>query len=229
MASHSGNSGNEHDWLVHDAVFREVWFIGLGWAIAEVCAGIVQGYEQLFLYDDYDLDDLVDGTIEEPFGENFRSDCVGLGDERLQAVTSCVGTDGLVTHDPRPEALGLDVERAVAHFARVKAREDLENIYGEPFVNIPVFVSLLQRVDSILLSLGLTLVMGFAYLLSSADRHEHILRRTFVVLLVIHAFLAVLHTPPVLSRISIHAAAYVACFIGLGLLFAGVGDWVGLW
>lgn len=92
-------------------------------------------------------------------------------------------------------------------------------------------MSVLQRLDSILLSLGLTLVIGFAYLSPPPwnSKHDINLFPTFVLITSIHAFLGILHTPPLLGKIGIHAAAYIACLVGLGVLFAGIGIWVGLW
>ena len=52
---------------------------------------------------------------------------------------------------------------------------------------------------------------------------------TFFIVSLTHAALGVLHAPPVLSRVGIPAAAYASCIVGLGMTFAGIGVWIGLW
>lgn len=270
----------EGQMYVFDRSFRIFWFLALGWALAEVCVGIVQGYEQLAAYSDVEADsglglDLAEGGLPVPFDEGSLENLnVGLGvssgvaEERVVQAIPCAGPDaddsdlkgnsisGVVvgdrTNGEAPEALELDL--AIVRFSNVKVREDLEAFYGVPFVRIPVFIAILQRLDSILLSLGITLTLGFAYmcnqsrarasppnlvhLLSLGDRdhgiepnpsHWRALLPTFIVLTSIHIFLGILHKSEVMSRIGVHVAAYIACLVGLGLVFAGIGMWVGLW
>lgn len=268
----------EGQMYVFDRSFRIFWFLALGWALAEVCVGVVQGYEQLASYSDVEADlgsglDMAEGGLPVPFDEGSLEN-VGLGvssrvaEEGASKAIPSIGPDaddsdlksnsisrvivGDRTNGEVPEALDLDL--AMARFSNVRAREDLEAFYGVPFVRIPVFVAILQRLDSVLLSLGITLTLGFAYmcdqsrarasppdlidLLSLAGRdhgiepnpsHWHALLPTFIVLTSIHIFLGILHKSEVMSRIGVHAAAYIACLVGLGLVFAGVGMWVGLW
>lgn len=52
---------------------------------------------------------------------------------------------------------------------------------------------------------------------------------SFLIVAFVHAGLGILHAPPLLARVGIPAAAYASCIVGLGLTFAGVGVWVGLW
>lgn len=282
----SASFGQNKDEQMHvfDRTFRVIWFLALGWALAEVCAGIVQGYEQLALYSDVesvstsapDRLDLVENCVSLPLGEHFEEGSLddvrlsmaggvthGAAEERVFQAIPCVAFDsdssdlkgktgsrgvmfsGRRVGEEDPEILDLDA--AITHLSNIKAREDLEAIYGAPFVRIPVFVTILQRVDSILLSLGVTLTIGFAYLCDQSRStnalspstssenvllgatHWHALLPTFIVLTFIHICLGILHTPAILSRIGVHVAAYIACLVGLGLVFAGVGMWVGLW
>lgn len=100
--------------------------------------------------------------------------------------------------------------------------------------NIPVFVPLLHRIDSILLSLGLTLFLSAAYLPSPPFSSPHSvhtipLPATFILLTLIHAALGVLHAPPVLARVGLPAAAYSALLVALALAFGGAGVWAGVW
>lgn len=111
--------------------------------------------------------------------------------------------------------------------------------------DIPIFITILQRIDSILLSLGLTLLLSAAYVHSTSATPPSLwllsssfisrpyppppiitlLTRTFVLVTTIHALLALLHTPPILPRIGMHTAAYIGSLVGLGTLFAGLGVW----
>jgi len=96
----------------------------------------------------------------------------------------------------------------------------------------------LQRIDSIILSLGTTLLIAWAYLrspisLTSSDTQDsvHISQDntafwvTFPFVCLIHMGLAVLFTPPVLTRIGVHTAAYSSLLVALGLLFGGLAVW----
>jgi hypothetical protein len=111
---------------------------------------------------------------------------------------------------------------------------------------IPVFISCLQRIASILFALGSFLILSAAFLRSAVsypitpsvllvddlDSHRwHTPRRNvalyiaFPILTVVHASLAVLHAPPVLARMGLHTAAYMSLVAGLGAFFAGLGMW----
>lgn len=48
---------------------------------------------------------------------------------------------------------------------------------------------------------------------------------TFPLVSLIHMGLAVLFTPPVLTRIGIHTAAYSSLLVALGSFFAGLAVW----
>ena len=50
-----------------------------------------------------------------------------------------------------------------------------------------------------------------------------------MLLALIHALLALLHSPTVLPRVGLPAAAYTSCIVGLALAFGGVGVWTGVW
>lgn len=104
--------------------------------------------------------------------------------------------------------------------------------------NIPVFITCLQRIDSIILSLGSTLLIAWAYLrcpisLPSTDAEDSRYGSpnntafwvTFPLICLIHMGLVVLFTPPVLTRIGVHTAAYSSLLVCLGLLFGGLAVW----
>ncbi|TBU42703.1 hypothetical protein BD309DRAFT_962366 [Dichomitus squalens] len=133
------------------------------------------------------------------------------------------------------EAIRLAVDQDVEQLIHLQEREELEEVYGVPVIYIPVFVPCLQRIDSFLFSLGFTLILAWAYLLSplsfppGADTapiySNHALAIAFPVVVVVHLFLSLLHSPPILPRIGVHTTAYVGLLVGLGGFFAGLGLW----
>jgi hypothetical protein len=112
-------------------------------------------------------------------------------------------------------------------------------ISGHP-QKIPVFISTLQRLSSIILSQGLSLLLSAAYLSSpislQAERapptavlSNRPFAITFPIVVVLHLLLSILHTPLVLPRIGLHTASYVGLIVGLGCMFAGLGVWKALY
>ncbi|KAG8897083.1 hypothetical protein FRC01_011488, partial [Tulasnella sp. 417] len=67
------------------------------------------------------------------------------------------------------EAL-LDAE--MRELINLQSRVELEMVYGVPPPNIPVFISVLQRIDSILLTVGLTLTIASVWLTELAAVSE---------------------------------------------------------
>jgi len=245
-------------------LFQETWFLALGWALAEVATGIAQGFDQLALYQDvlfHSMDDRVYSTSKEPpemtsppnllrsFSQQWRSDNVGSS-QSVNEVTDEPGESGMMSASRwtarKVVDVSMDLDEELSRLVNMKARAELEEVYGMPFIEIPVFVSILQRIDSILLSLGLTLLLSFAYARSarpsdhtpadlsqnSFSHSAHTARSgalslwtAFVAVAALHALLSILHAPPVLPRIGVHTAAYVGLVVGLGTVFAGLGVW----
>jgi hypothetical protein len=106
---------------------------------------------------------------------------------------------------------------------------------------VPVFVSCLLRVASILLSLGIVLLLSAGYLtspLALPPTAEDLLRATippswsnsmfwgmFLGVCGINWCLSLLHTPVFLPRVGVHVVAYLGLVVGLGMLFAGLAVW----
>ncbi|KLO18654.1 hypothetical protein SCHPADRAFT_924919 [Schizopora paradoxa] len=225
---------DEAHFYAKDAVFREVWFIGLAWAAAEVGAGIAQGYENLALYDEEALFGVTE-VYEDDFGNGIKLGSPTRNNDVEERPASKSSIDRLLDCRPcAPSELSersIDLDNAITQLTYVKAREDLEDVFGMPFIDVPVFVTLLQRVDSYILSMALTLLLALAYLppppyASSMSIH---LWPTFFATTAIHAILALLHTPFVLTKVGLPAVAYIACLVSLGNLFGAIGLWVGLW
>ncbi|TFK62670.1 hypothetical protein BDN72DRAFT_776839 [Pluteus cervinus] len=64
-------------------------------------------------------------------------------------------------------AIEVLVDRDLEQLNLIKAREELEDVYGIPFIRIPVFISCLQRVNTFLMSLGIFLLLSSAYIRST--------------------------------------------------------------
>lgn len=132
----------EQHYYASDAVFREVWFIGLAWAAAEVGVGIAQGYENLSLYDDSPPAEDRDNDDDDGFGNGIKLDPASLVDDSGEDIENGVGTkssiDRLLACRPcmpsdAPER-SIDLDNAITQLTNVKAREDLEEVYGMPFI-----------------------------------------------------------------------------------------------
>jgi hypothetical protein len=156
----------------HAPAFRRVWWLALGWSLAEVAAGIAQGYETLALYRDVLVPEskarelvaaamAVAPTWPAPKNGNGNgngpSDSASpprTADERLRESLSR-GEDGgpggaEVAGSPvrgrqlRPSyrsvgtasdaEIRLDVDKDFDELVAVKAREELEELYGFPAI-----------------------------------------------------------------------------------------------
>lgn len=106
---------------------------------------------------------------------------------------------------------------------------------------MPVFVSCLLRIASILLSLGIVLLLSAGYLTSPLalpptaedakamtippSWSNNMFWVTFLGVCGINWALSLLHTPVFLPRVGVHVVAYLGFLVGLGMLFTGLGVW----
>jgi hypothetical protein len=104
---------------------------------------------------------------------------------------------------------------------------------------IPVFISCLQRVNSIIFSLGVYLLVSFAYTCStfalsppsdrdSAEKTNVPFYVTVPSVLLLQFSLAVMQTPLVLPRLGVHTVVYAGLLVSLGSFFAGLAVWEAL-
>lgn len=152
--------------------------------------------------------------------------------------------------------LQIQLERDVDKLLTLRNREELEEVYGMPVIvcaiffllyaftdetlqKIPVFISCLQRVNAVLLSLGVYLLVSSAYVRSTLSlppsssiltytKSNTPLRITLPLVLLLQFSLAVLHTSLVLPRIGVHTVVYAGSLVSLGSFFAGLGMWEAL-
>lgn len=235
--------------------FRRLWWFALGWSLAEVAVGIVQGYEMLALYRDVLVPEgrareLAAATLSAraraPKNGGARVTSASpprARDERLwesmsraeDGVTISEVIGSPVRRHPTT-ANGVDIQVEVDkdfdELVAVKAREELEELYGFPAIRVPVFVSCLLRIASILLSLGFVLLLSAGFLaLPGLDvvvppsRSQGTFWCTFVAVCGINWGLSLLHTSVFLPRVGVHVVAYLGLLVGLGTLFAGLGVW----
>ncbi|KAM6493096.1 hypothetical protein JOM56_011230 [Amanita muscaria] len=129
--------------------------------------------------------------------------------------------------------LQVQVDRDIDHLLAFRRREELEELYGMPFIKIPVFLSCLHRVNAFLQSVGFSLLLGAAYIYASPSTNRNAPSPHFVWFLVlstlgVHVFLTVLHTPLLLPKLGVHTVVYVNSMIALGTLFVGLAVWGGV-
>ncbi|KAH9001886.1 hypothetical protein EDB86DRAFT_2902224, partial [Lactarius hatsudake] len=224
------------------AAFRSLWWFALGWSLAEVIVGVVQGYETLALYRDT--------LVPEGRARELAAAALSAG-VRAPKKGGATNTSPLRTWDERQwescsdgaaasEVIGSPVRsypRAMNGLVAVKAREELEELYGFPAIHVPVFVSCLLRIASILLSLGFVLLLSAGYLTSPpvilpvlekngivpSSWSDGTFWGTFVAVCGVNWGLSLLHTPVFLPRVGVHVVAYLGLLVGLGTLFAGPG------
>ncbi|OBZ74378.1 hypothetical protein A0H81_05511 [Grifola frondosa] len=216
----------------HDTAFRTIWWLALGWALAEAAVGIAQGYEQLALYRNVMVpEERVHELLttwkdsEQGSGSISRQDCVPLSPHNGTGVVEVVngnGRSGGRPLQPRrlDDAIRLAVDQDVEQLINLKEREELEEVYGLPVIYIPVFVSCLQRIDTFILSLGITLILSGAYLRSPVSFPTSTIPPpiysngplfiAFPLVTLVHLALSLLYSPPVLPRIGVHTTAYCA-------------------
>jgi len=167
----------------HAPAFRRVWWLALGWSLAEVTAGIAQGYEMLALYRDVLVPE---GEARELVAEalaaaaatgphkNGGSDSASsprAADERLRESLSrgeeggpaVVEACGSPVRERQPllqqascrsswmatandAEMQLEVDNDFEALVAVKARDELEELYGCPaIVSLWIFLAYNSR------------------------------------------------------------------------------------
>ncbi|KAL0064909.1 hypothetical protein AAF712_008164 [Marasmius tenuissimus] len=120
----------------------------------------------------------------------------------------------------------IEVERDLDQLMALRERDELERVYGVAFVKIPIFITCLQRVNSLLLSMGLTLVLAGASDTTSPSSPNPPIRPLPVFLLILFQLtLYLLHSEIALPRIGVHTVVYVGFMTSLGMFFGGLGVW----
>lgn len=236
--------------------FARAWWIALGWATAEVVVGIAQAYAQLALYRDVlrgesDGSDFSDAGGPDDSPPDERGALLRGGFLR-RYLTANSSSPAVPVH-PHPHHLarpalrhdrswgesayddpGEYLEAELTQLIALKSRAELEDVYGVPLPNIPVFLSALQRIDAIVLTMGLTLLLASSWARAVAAHHAPhrvdygaALFDTLPALAAvtaIHASLALVWAVA-LPRVGVPAASYAVLLVALGTLFAGLASW----
>ncbi|KIP03029.1 hypothetical protein PHLGIDRAFT_37628 [Phlebiopsis gigantea 11061_1 CR5-6] len=219
----------------HDSVFYRVWWLSLGWATIDVAVSIWQSYTQLSLYRSVMVpEERVLQVLASDSALGSASNLLSPADEVLPLSPR---QEMPKTQTPRTldDAIRLAVDQDLEQLVNLKEREEVEEVYGLPVIKIPVFVSCLLRVDSILLSTGITMTLAAAYLNSSLSlsvaniatppRNNRPLLIALPLIVLLNLFLNLIHTPLILPRIGVHRTAYICFVLGLGMFFIGLGSW----
>ena len=148
--------------------FRRVWWLALGWSLAEVAAGIAQGYETLALYRDVlvpesNARELAASVVAPPTwppknggGGSDSASPPAAADERLREslsrgedgggpCTEVAGSSPVRGRQLQPSSrspwtaasdaeIRLEVDKDFDELVAVKAREELEELYGFPAI-----------------------------------------------------------------------------------------------
>ncbi|KAG6826895.1 hypothetical protein H0H92_014001 [Tricholoma furcatifolium] len=140
------------------------------------------------------------------------------------------------------QAIQTLLDEELDELLAIRERDELEDAYGMPVIRIPVFISCLQRINDLLLSLGITLLLAQAYLRSTFARDPPVqsapatnwhnqnlaLFLTAPAVWAVKYYLALLHTPLILPRMGVPAVVYNASLVSLSAFFAGLALWEGL-
>lgn len=141
--------------------FERVWWLALGWSLAEVTAGVVQGYETIVLYRDVLVPEggarelVTTGTLKNGGSESSGSrlrESLSRGEDGGPAVE---GTESPVrsreqqqqqlrqesyrssvvaSSEASDAEIRLEVDKDFDELLALKAREELEELYGFPAI-----------------------------------------------------------------------------------------------
>lgn len=136
----------EHDFPTRsDYAFLRVWWVSLGWSFVEVIVAVWQGYEQLALYKDVMIPDsrvkdLLRSMIPPEERDYEEIPVVDLAackhklipplphaHERLSATDLLLPVQRSANEDD-------ELEQNLDKLARIKSREELEQVYGGPVI-----------------------------------------------------------------------------------------------
>ncbi|KAI5477877.1 hypothetical protein MNV49_005770 [Pseudohyphozyma bogoriensis] len=223
-----------------DTLFFSALWVSLGWALVEVVWGSRDFWKRMQLYDDV----LDDGEFD------VESDASSFEETDAFLPTSSnsrtYGATALTTRGPQPPPSHPDdkLSRSVTVLepeapidmddeevdeeveARIKSveRMEVEAQLGVPLYDIPVMVVVIWRLDAILLSLVLTLVLSLPFRTSAPSLVAFPLWPTFAAVCLVHSILSCLWVLRIPS-VGLPSLSYATLVVLVMLTFGALGAW----
>ncbi|KAK4054692.1 hypothetical protein OIO90_003504 [Microbotryomycetes sp. JL221] len=233
-----------------DTLFWSACWLALGWSLAEIVFASKEWWLGVKLYLDWlSDDDVIDrelgdeeiattarrrkGLQDESTQANAKRTSYGATDDDNEGNGDAVlfhknGPNGFATSDvvrlQEAEREQTEFDEAVEERIRDLEREELELQLGVPLYEIPVAVVIVWRLDSILLSLVLTLVMSLPFRTSAPSLVAFPLWPTFAVVAATHAVVSLLWLLRVRFA-GIASISYTTLVILVFLTFAALAAW----
>ncbi|GAA5871695.1 hypothetical protein JCM16303_000834 [Sporobolomyces ruberrimus] len=210
-----------------DTLFWSAIYLSLGWAFVEIVWGSRGFWKQLDCYEDVLGEDL---EPERYLDEEQRVEVLE-GTRLLDRSTSTNGGGGGYGTYENESGLatteGDREEREMEEFEakmREVQREEIKQQLGVPIYEIPIFVTFIWRLDSILLSLVFTLFLSLPFRTTSPSLVAFPLLPTFLGVALVHSILSALWVLKVKS-VGIPSVSYASLVTLVGLTFASLGAW----
>ncbi|BGP16800.1 hypothetical protein JCM10213v2_004804 [Rhodosporidiobolus nylandii] len=212
-----------------DTLFFSALWLALGWAAVEILWGSRRLWKQLELYEDV-LPAPGQGFVELSgdeeeralFGVEHRDYALGEPAVAHEGEAGSVVDYGTPA-PPDPEEWEADEEDYLARLREVQ-RDELEAQLGVPLFEIPVGVVMIWRLDSILLSLVLTLLLSLPFRLTPPSLFAFPLWPTFASAAFLHALLSWIWLARVRAW-GVPAISYASLVLLVLLCFAVSGAW----
>ncbi|ORY89759.1 hypothetical protein BCR35DRAFT_300218 [Leucosporidium creatinivorum] len=225
-----------------DILFFSALWMALGWAIVEIVWGNRDFWRRMKLYDEV----LAGGVVledEDDEGSDFGDD--DEDEEATPPTTSNGYSYGTTIVNGTPEFLSSSafdrviegraegpaelareqqVEEEMEARVREMEREEIEAQLGVPLYEIPVAVVFVWRLDSILLSLVLTLLLSLPFRTTSPSLIPFPLWPTFASCALLHSFLSLLWCLRI-KYVGIPSISYATLVTLVFLLFATLAAW----
>ncbi|GAA5903675.1 uncharacterized protein JCM6883_005078 [Sporobolomyces salmoneus] len=210
-----------------DTLFWSALYLSLGWAIAEITWGSRGFWKQLECYEDVLGEDL---EPERYLDDEQRVQMLE-GTRLLDRSTSTTGEveggygtyeneTGFTTTTDREDR---ELDEFEAKMREVQ-RQEIEEQLGVPLYEIPIFVTFIWRLDSILLSLVFTLFLSLPFRTTSPSLVAFPLLPTFIFVALVHAILSAIWVIKV-KTVGIPSVSYASLVSLLGMTFAALGAW----
>ncbi|GAA5947766.1 hypothetical protein JCM3765_001074 [Sporobolomyces pararoseus] len=209
-----------------DTLFWSAIFLSLGWAFVEIVWGSRGFWKQLECYEDVLGEDL---EPERYLDEEQRVQVLE-GTALLDRSTSTNGGGGEYGTYENESGFAGTAEREEREMEDFEAkmrevqREEIEEQLGVPLYEIPIFVTFVWRLDSILLSLVFTLLLSLPFRTTSPSLVAFPLLPTFIFVALVHAILSALWVLKV-KTVGIPSVSYASLVTLVGLTFASLAAW----